>query len=173
MEHVLAFVHVSAAAVFPVGLAYAAVRDLVSMEIPNWVSIAILAAFFPTALATGWGGEALADHVLAGALILAAGWALCAAGIVGGGDAKLLAAAAVWTGWGMLPAFLFAVALSGGVLGLALLVFRRVRLAARLDSLAWVRHLHAETKTVPYGVAIAAGGVLVFLRLPVVVSAAG
>lgn len=172
METVATIVHFSAVAAFLLVLAYGGLSDLATFEIPNWVSVVLCAAFVPAGLAAGWGGGVLLMHGLAGGAMLGVGIALFAAGIVGGGDAKLLAATAVWSGWGLLPALLLLMALGGGVLALFLIAFRRWPLAGRLAGVAWVRRLHGEAG-VPYGLAIAAGGIILSLRLPVVLAATG
>ncbi len=173
MVSITPIIHMAAAAIFPLCLAYAGFRDLYTMEIPNWVSVALFAAFFPTALAAGWSGDALLANFLAGAAVLGAGIVLFAAGVFGGGDAKLLAAATLWTGWGVLPAYLFLVALSGGVLALVLLAFRHLPLPARWTAIPWIQRLHRDRESIPYGVAIAAGGIILFPQLPVVARMAG
>ena len=98
---------------FPLALLYAGTRDLMSYEIPNWVSLAMIAAFLVAAFA---GSFRLADigwHLAAGAAVLVVGFILFAAKVLGGGDVKLLAACAVWIGWmGLLKFFMF-VALVG------------------------------------------------------------
>jgi prepilin peptidase CpaA len=168
VEQVSNFVGLLATGLFPIALLYAAVCDLRSFEIPNGVSVILFVGFFPIALLIGWDGQALLDHLLAGFAILAVGFFLFAGGIIGGGDAKLLPAVAVWTGWPMLPTFLVAMALSGGVVALGLLVFRRFPLTAKAARYDWLQGLHENRKDVPYAVAIAAGGLFVFVNLPIV-----
>lgn len=171
MEQVSNVVGLLATGLFPIALTYAAVCDLRSFEIPNGVSVVLFLGFIPIALLAGWDAQALIDHLLAAFAILAIGFFLFAGGIIGGGDAKLLPAVTVWTGWQLLPAFLVAMALSGGVLALGLLVFRRFPLAAKVARIDWLRGLHENRKDVPYAVAIAAGGVFVFVSLPIVAAA--
>ncbi len=117
--------------VFPAALIYAGWRDLVSYEVPNWVSVGLVAAFAAGAAVAGSTMTTLAWHLAAGAAVLTVGWILFALGVIGGADAKLLAAAAVWTGWTALAEFLVVVALTGGVLALGLIVWRRFELPAR------------------------------------------
>ena len=151
---------------FPLALLYAGTRDLMSYEIPNWVSLAMIAAFLVAAFA---GSFRLADigwHLAAGATVLAVGFILFAAKVFGGGDAKLLAACAVWIGWmGLLKFFVF-VALIGGVFALALIVFRRLTLPDSWTNRPWIRRLHDKKGRMPYGVAIGLGGILMVPELP-------
>ena len=151
---------------FPLALLYAGTRDLMSYEIPNWVSLAMIAAFLVAAFA---GSFRLADigwHLAAGAAVLAVGFILFAANIFGGGDAKLLAACAVWIGWmGLLKFFIF-VALIGGVFALALIVFRRLTLPDSWTTKPWIQRLHDQNGGIPYGVAIGLGGILMVPELP-------
>ena len=102
MEQVSDLVGLLATGLFPIALVIAAVCDLRSFEISNWVSVVLFVGFFPIALLIGWDGQALLDNLLAGFAILAIGLFLFAGGIIGGGDAKLLPAVAVWTGWPLL-----------------------------------------------------------------------
>jgi prepilin peptidase CpaA len=130
----------------------AAAFDLVRREIPDTCSLAILAAGAILVAAEP-------EHWRAGLLALSAGLALFASGaalfafrIWGGGDVKLAAAVGAWVGWSGVPTFLLAMALAGGVLALLILALRPAR---RL--LPWL----AAERGVPYGVAIAAAGMIV------------
>jgi len=100
--------------------------------------------------------------------VLSACFALFSFKIIGGGDAKFLAAASIWFGWGVLPSFLFLVALGGGILSLIILVFRRFQLPPVLADVGWVRRLHSEELGVPYGVAIGISGLLLISKIDVV-----
>ena len=88
--------------VFPFLMAYAAANDLLTMLIPNRISLALTAAFALLA-ATGILSPAeIGAHLGAGALVLAITFGLFASGVIGGGDAKLAAAAALWLGFDQL-----------------------------------------------------------------------
>ena len=166
LEQVAGFVLLAA-------LVYAALSDLTSYEIPNWLSVVIVADFVAAALA---GTIALADigwHLSAGLAVLAVGVVVFARGIMGGGDAKLLASCAVWSGWSGLPRLFLAVAIAGGLFALLILGLRRLKLPAAWTERAWIRRLHSPERGIPYGVAIAIGGVLVFSDLPLADAAPG
>ena len=170
MEQLFSLIHLAAAAAFALAMAYGGLSDLLSLRIPNWIPVVIVVAFVPAAVAAGWDATAILIQFGAGVAVLIAGVLLFAAGVIGGGDAKLLAAGAVWVGWGGLPAFLLLVALGGGVLGLALIAFRRARLPALLEARAWAQRLHERANPVPYGVAI---GMAALVLLPNVRVVAG
>ena len=85
--------------IFPVLVITAALRDVTSYTIPNWISLALVAAFPVTALALGLPLNVIGLNLGVGATALAAGMGMFALGWIGGGDAKLLAAAALWIGW--------------------------------------------------------------------------
>jgi len=158
---------------FPALLALAAVGDVVRYRIPNMISILLALAYLPAALLVGTGLDEIAWHLCAGLVVLLVGMALFFAGIFGGADAKLLAAAACWTGFALLPALLVFMALAGGVLVLVLLVLRRLlrQRRATADPEGWIGRQLARPRDVPYGLAIAIGGIAVFSRLPPVVGA--
>lgn len=137
-----------------------AVYDLTTFTIPNWISLALLALFPVLALAAGLSLSEAGLHFAVGAAALALGIALFAGGIVGGGDAKLFAALALYMGVQSIGPYVFAVTLAGGVLAVALLVLRSMPLSVLLSRLPWMHKLSAPGVGVPYGVAIAAGGLI-------------
>ena len=102
--------------VFPALMAFAAASDLFTMTISNRVSILLAAAFLLLAVATGMGPYAILSHLGAGALVLMTAFGCFAMGWVGGGDAKVAAAAALWFGFGHLLNYLLYASLFGGAL---------------------------------------------------------
>jgi len=85
-------------------------------------------------------------------------------GMVGGGDVKLLAVAALWAGADALPPLLLLTALIGGLLALLFLTPLGARItAARRDDAALNGNgvLRTNRPPVPYGVAIAAAALAV------------
>jgi len=159
--------------IFLATMLWAAVSDLVSFRIPNAVPIIAAAAFPLTTLALGWELRTLMLHLGAGATMLALCFVLFIRGYIGGGDAKLLAAASLWTGWAMMPAHIFAVTVLGGLFALLVLVFRRLPLPDAFAAISWVARLHGEPAHIPYGVAIAGGTLIVLRRLPEVTPLVG
>src|SRR5262245_50208431 len=106
---------------FPAVMAFGGAMDLLTMTIPNRVSIALAALFVVLAPLAGFTGVAFVQHAGAGALVLLVGFLMFARGWIGGGDAKLMAAAALWLGFPHLAAFFVQVAILGGVLAVAIL----------------------------------------------------
>lgn len=143
--------------VLPVLLAATAGWDLASFTIPNFLQAALIAAFllFVAAVQLAW--PAIGWHLLAGLVGLFAGFSLFALGFIGGGDAKLFAAIALWLGFHDLAAFALAASLFGGLLTLALLALRQWPLPAVMARQNWIGRLHAPKAGIPYGVALAAG----------------
>src|ERR1051325_4297600 len=91
---------------FPALMAFAASSDLFTMTISNKLSLALVAAFFLLVIVTCMGFAAISMHLSAAALVLVAAFLLFTQGWIGGGDAKLAAAAALWFGFGYLLDFL-------------------------------------------------------------------
>ena len=147
--------------VLPLLLALAAGWDLASYTIPNLLSAAIILLFLAFALVAGLSGAQLGAHLAAGLVALAAGFAVFAAGFIGGGDAKLFAATALWFGFGDLLSYAVVAALLGGALTIALLIARRLPLPAVLVRQGWIARLHDSRHGIPYGVALAAGALVV------------
>ena len=137
---------------FPALMAFAASSDLLTMTISNRLSIALAAGFSLLALVTGMDLYAIGMHLAAAAIVLAVAFVFFSQGWIGGGDAKLAAATALW-----LYASIF-----GGVLTLALLQFRKFPLQGFLTRQAWIMRLHDSAGDVPYGIALAAAALAVY-----------
>lgn len=141
---------------------YAAFSDLQQYRIPNWTSALAALSFVLYAVAAGMDSSTFAWHAGVGAIVLAVGFALFAFGTFGGGDAKLLSAVSLWAGPRHELIVLFVIALAGGILALAVLIFRRFPISQRLT--AW-KQMHSEERGIPYGVAIAVGAVALLFRM--------
>lgn len=148
--------------ILPAVLVAAAARDVASFTIPNWMSLALIAGFILAVAVAGLPLGLLGWHAAVGVAVLTAGMVLFALNWFGGGDAKLLAATALWMGPAAVLPFLFWMALAGGALALALLAFRRWPLCAAISGVPWILRLHSSVAGVPYGLAIAIGGVAAF-----------
>ena len=116
---------------FPALMAFAASSDLFTMTISNRLSLALAGAFFPLTLVTGMSLAAVGWHLAAAGLVLACAFVFFWRGWIGGGDAKLAAATALWFGFEHLLDFMIYAALFGGVLTLVLLQFRKLPLPGR------------------------------------------
>src|ERR1700674_5223480 len=99
---------------FPAAMAFAAASDLITMTISNRLSLALCAAFFLVAAAVGMPLADIGRHVLASLVVLAVAFAFFARGWIGGGDAKLAAATALWLGFAHLTGHTLGPPRSGG-----------------------------------------------------------
>ncbi len=149
-------------AIFPAFMAFAAASDLVTMRISNRVCLGLLAAFCVFAVVCQLAPMQLAWHLGAGLLMLVICFAMFAAGWIGGGDAKLAAVTALWIGPELLLTYGFLASLIGGFLTLALLNARTHPLPRFAIGWGWLRHLHAPKTGIPYGIALAIAGLMVF-----------
>ena len=151
---------------FPAMMAFAASSDLLTMKIPNRVSLLMIGGFILLAVATGMSLEQLALHAAAGLLVLILAFAFFARGWIGGGDAKLAAATALWFGFEHLTEYLIYGSIFGGALTLALLQYRAVPMPAMLIGRVWAERLHEPKGGVPYGIALAAAAMVVYPSTP-------
>jgi prepilin peptidase CpaA len=147
---------------FPALMAVAAASDLFTMTISNRVSLTLAAGFVALALFGGMGGYDILWHVGAGATVLAVAFVCFTMGWVGGGDAKLAAAAALWFGFGHLVNYLVYASLFGGGLTLLLVQFRQWPLPYPFAGQAWLLKLHAKDSGIPYGIALAIGALMIY-----------
>ncbi len=126
--------------------------DIRARQIPNTLPLLVVAFGFAQGLIDG----GLASAVAIAAAFFALGLLGYRFGLIGGGDAKLLAAAGFWVPPAALHDFFTVMALTGAVL--ALVVVARRRLVAAVTGEA-----AADAASVPYGAAIAAGAGYVLL----------
>lgn len=153
--------------ILPLCLAYAAMTDLLAMTIPNRVSIILAVAFLLLAPLAGLPPLLILLHVAAALVVLVVCFGLFAAGVMGGGDAKLLSASALWMGLGApLLAFVVYTTLIGGALTLAFMALRARSDALLASGLMLPPHFHDGKAGIPYGVAIAIAGFIVFPETP-------
>ena len=136
-------------------LVIAAIGDIRRYTIPNRLCSVVAALAVPylvaTSLADGQPLLPLLGIQIGVALLVFAGFALLfALGAMGGGDVKLIGALVLWCPASRILELLYLVALFGGALALVILILRRVRGNAN--------------RAVPYGVAIAAGGIGIALE---------
>lgn len=114
--------------VLPAALLIAAANDLYEFKIPNWISITMICAYPVAGFAVSAPPQIMLEGFIIGAAALTLGFALFAARIIGGGDAKLLAATAPWLGAGGVGPFLLYTALAGLALTIAMVMFRKTPL---------------------------------------------
>lgn len=134
-------------------LVAASLQDLRHLRIPNRIPLALVALFALRVVLIG--GAPVLPHLIVAAAVLGMGLLLFGLGLLGAGDGKLLAAVALWTAPEHVAALLLLMAVLGGALALVLALRRRF-VSPRPLPLSELR-----TLPIPYGVAIAAAGLLV------------
>src|SRR6478672_3310511 len=147
---------------FPALMAFAAASDLLTMTISNRVSLLLVAGFLVMALLSGMGLHEMLSHAGAGLAVLVVAFSCFAMGWIGGGDAKVAAAAALWFGFGHTLEYLVYASLFGGALTLLLLQFRQWPLPYFVAGQAWLLRLHAKESGIPYGIALAVGALMIY-----------
>jgi prepilin peptidase CpaA len=140
----------------------AALSDAVRFLIPNRYPAVIALSFAVYAVAKP--APFWAAGLIVAAVALVGGTVLFARGIVGGGDVKLFSATALWAGVDQFALLALTTALVGGVLALVRLLPMHWLPAARPAGAAPANDLAAKLQQpIPFGVAIACGGVCVAL----------
>jgi prepilin peptidase CpaA len=157
--------------VLPACLVLAALTDFLEMTIPNWISLLLIGAFVLIAPFSGLSLVEFGCHLAAALLVFVGCFALFAFNVMGGGDAKLLTAAALWFGFNhSLFEFLVYTGYLGGLLTIVVMLLR-----ANWDKLATVGVRLPQTlmvaKKIPYAIAIGAAGLLAYPSSPLVVAA--
>jgi prepilin peptidase CpaA len=147
---------------FPTLMLAAAICDLLTMRIPNWLNGVAALSLLPMAALMGMPLDVLQWHVLAGVVMLVSGFGLFARGYIGGGDAKLMAAAGLWVGWSALLPFVLVTTLAGGALAILYKLWQLVRADCEVRDVVWLRRVFRADLELPYGIAIATGGLWVY-----------
>lgn len=149
--------------IFPFCMVHAALSDAVSMTIANRLSLLLAGSFLVLAPLTGMDWATYGWHIAAGFIVLLATFSVFAMGGMGGGDAKLLAATALWMGFGFpLLQYLVYGAVFGGLLTLAIVSFRNSPVSWYAGRNMFLRHFANPDAGVPYGVALGVTGLMVF-----------
>ncbi|HSV01839.1 MAG TPA: prepilin peptidase [Phenylobacterium sp.] len=150
-------------AAFPALVIVAALRDAISYTIPNWISLALIGLFAVAVPVLGLSPGDIGLHLAVAAAALVLGFTMFVFHWIGGGDAKLFAAGALWLGWPAAGSYAVLTSLAGGALVLAIVGLRSPYLRAFLvSSPAWLNRLAEPGEDIPYGLAIAAGALMAF-----------
>lgn len=156
--------------IFPFCMVFAAISDMLSMTIANRVSLLLAGSFLVIAPLTGMDWTVYGMHIAAGALVLTVTFGLFAIGGMGGGDAKLLAATAIWMGWGLpLVSYILMTGVVGGLLTLAIVLFRGSAMSTLAGNNVFLRHLAEPKGGIPYGIALGIVGLLSFPQSPLAI----
>jgi prepilin peptidase CpaA len=146
-----------AVAIWVVTLAVAAISDLRAFRIPNLLPAIVIMLFVVMHGITGF-SSSLWPNLLHFLLALGVGMLLFGRGWIGGGDAKLYAAVALWFNWGGAAALIFLTTLSGLILAIAFVAARMLGLRRQRENPD--KKKARMERRIPYGVAIAAGAIL-------------
>jgi prepilin peptidase CpaA len=160
-------------AFFPALMAFSAWSDLFSMTISNRVSLALVAAYPILAFGLGVPLAAIAINLTCGMAILVLTFFMFTRGWIGGGDAKLAAATALWLGWTLMAEYGLVVSILGGALTLGVLFSRKTVLPHWAVGQAWIARLHNPANGVPYGIALAIAGLALYPESQIWKAAAG
>jgi prepilin peptidase CpaA len=153
----MAGLHVLVLVAFAGLLVWAAIEDMRRRIIENWVSLSI-AGFYPLLLLTSPNLPNWPISIGIAVATLTVGFLLFSRNLMGGGDAKLMAAVALWAGQSLFLMFLFVMTIAGGLLAVAMLLRQRFAPALATGK-------SESAPTLPYGVAITIGGLVVALGL--------
>lgn len=164
------FISISTAFIGSICLAAAAIwagiMDLTTMKIRNEIVIFLFAAYAALAPLAGFNYGAIAVSFLVALAVMVCMFVFFSLGWIGGGDAKLMAVVALWLGADQTLAYVLSTTVLGGLLTLGILIFRQMPLPVFLVKIPWIARLHSLKEGIPYGVAIAAGALLILPQTP-------
>jgi prepilin peptidase CpaA len=141
-------------------LAAATIQDAVQLRISNIISASVLILAIVAMAVSGFQASVWQNAVVF-ALVLTIGTLLFSRNILGGGDVKLFAGVALWADFASALQLIASILVAGGILAIIIITLRLLapkKLTSRVKTLQ-------PRAGIPYGVAIAAGTLLV-LALP-------
>ncbi len=156
----------AALAFFCVAMIFAALQDAATLTIRNRLVLLIAGAYMVFAPLAGFGVIEMGQALGTAGLMLLATFTLFAFGFIGGGDAKLMAAVALWLGPEGTLVFLVYATLIGGVLAMMFLALRMLPLPATLYGLPFIARVQAPGAGIPYALAMAPAALLVIPTTP-------
>ncbi len=134
-----------------------------TFRIPNLVSIALLAAYLAIAAALGTAWQIVAIHLACGLVVLVIGFALFELRMIGGGDAKLAAAAVIWLGVENLSEYVMIFSLIGGAFAVAILSLHSHDYGEGAKTVPLFRRIAEKaTNRMPYGVPLGLAALLIY-----------
>ncbi len=148
--------------IYAAALCYGCYSDIRRLQIPNAVSLTVLALFFFNYWLLPPSGN-LTQHLLAGGIAFALTFGLYLAGAMGAGDVKLISALMLWGGVKDGPAFFLIMTLIGGLFaGLLLALRKSLAVWPSIHRYFPSRRLKAWARRgiFPYGVAICIAGLI-------------
>jgi prepilin peptidase CpaA len=147
---------------FPLGMVYAGLMDLVTLKIRNVLVLALGGGWVVLAPLAGFSLQDLGWSLGVAGIVFATTFVLFALGWIGGGDAKLAAVSALWFSPEQALLYFTYASLLGGLLTLGILQLRAAMLPAALYRIPWIAQLQAPKAGVPYGAAMAPAALIVF-----------
>lgn len=161
-------------------LIWAAINDARFFIIPNWVSASLVGLFlmFIIVNAVINGTTPLEDThwisaVVTALVVTTIFTILFAMGYMGGGDVKLIGAISLWAGAELIVGFLLATTIAGGILAIFWTLHSKLKKRGFGDLIRRPQILSEPDEnltlglktSIPYGIAIAAGGLFVMAAL--------
>jgi prepilin peptidase CpaA len=141
-------------------LAVATIQDAVQLRISNIISGSVLILAVVAMVMSGFQASVWQNAVVF-AVVLTIGTLLFSRNILGGGDVKLFAGVALWADFASALQLIASILVAGGILAIIIITLRLLapkKLTSRVKTLQ-------PRAGIPYGIAIAAGTLLV-LALP-------
>lgn len=137
-----------------------AVSDARTLTIPNKYVIGII-ALFPIGYILNQGAISLESHLMAAGIVFGISFILFSLKLMGGGDSKMITAIALWLGMSGIMPFMVIMALTGGILASISLVLKKNKklIPKKAGQKSWFGQLRENKSVVPYGIAIAIGGI--------------
>jgi len=159
------FIHDLVIVCFAGLLCWAAISDIARFIIPNSICLGIL-TLFPAYVLVSPESIDWAGHIANAAILFGIGFVFHLLRLIGGGDVKFMVAASLWAGPNLIMPFLIVVGISGGILSIMTMTRLKVFSFREPSGASFGVRLGAAMKAhVPYGVAIAAGGLMIVLKI--------
>lgn len=150
------------AIIFPLLVVYAGLMDLVTMKIRNALVLTVAAGWLILAPLSGFTLAEMGSSAGIALIVFVVTFVFFAFGWIGGGDAKLASATALWFAPDEVLLYFIYAALFGGLLTVMILQLRTNAVPAFLYRIPWIAQLREPKAGVPYGAAMAPAALIVF-----------
>jgi len=145
---------------FPIMMIIPLCTDLITMRIPNWIPLSLTLSYLSISIYLSAPMMTIALNLSCSIAVFLLSLLMFERRWIGGGDAKLAAATAIWLGWSSILSYWVIASVLGGLLTLLVLAVRATPLPPVLAKEAWIVRLHDRNSGIPYGIALAIAGLL-------------
>ncbi len=150
--------------IFVLLMTYAAVSDLLTMRIPNWLNLATIVSAIAFGLLLPLDSVEFGSRLIWATAVFAICYCMFHLNWMGGGDVKMIPGVLLWCPSAHYVELLAGISMYGGALAFGVILVRSFPMPVFTVGWTWLDRIHThKERKIPYGIAIAAGGITIKL----------